>query len=116
YGYLTMNMFYSIRLVVDTGMNCLGWSRQRATEYMQAHLVQTDAQIATETLRYSSDIPAQALAYRMGEQKFSELRDRVKQVRADRFDSRDFHDWVLGSGAMPLSILEKHLSRIMTAQ
>jgi uncharacterized protein (DUF885 family) len=109
YGYLTMNMFYSVRLVVDTGMNCLGWSRQRATDYMRAHLLQTDPQIATETLRYSTDLPAQALAYRMGARKIAELRDRAKQVRSVRFDIRDFHQWILGSGAMPLSILEKHL-------
>src|SRR5260370_42024087 len=76
YGYLAMNQFYSVRLVVDTGMNYLGWTRSQAAEYMRDHLLESDAQISTETLRYSVDYAGQALAYRMGARKFMELREK----------------------------------------
>lgn len=109
YGYLAMNMFYSVRLVVDTGMNYLGWTRERASQYMAAHLLETDAQIATETLRYAVDYPGQALAYRMGERKFEELRERARRALGARFDVRRFHEWILEVGAVPLPVLEKHV-------
>ena len=78
-GRLAMKAFLTSRLVVDTGMNLLGWSRSKAIDYMKANLLISDSEIQTETLRYSSDIPGQALAYRMGCNKLIELREKAKQ-------------------------------------
>lgn len=108
-GRLMMDVFLSSRLVVDTGMNALGWSRERAIEYMKANTLESDTQIATETLRYSCDIPGQALAYKMGAARIRELRARAEQELGAAFDMRRFHDAVLGSGPMPLAVLERHV-------
>jgi uncharacterized protein (DUF885 family) len=108
-GRLMMDAFLSARLVVDTGMNALGWSRARAVAYMKENTLESDAQIATETLRYSCDIPGQALAYKMGAAKIRELRQKAERELGTSFDVRRFHDAVLGSGPMPLATLERHL-------
>jgi len=108
-GRLMMDAFLSARLVVDTGMNALGWSRARAIEYMKENTLESDAQIGTETLRYSCDIPGQALAYKMGAAKFRELRARAERALGTSFDIRRFHDVVLGSGPMPMAVLERHI-------
>jgi uncharacterized protein (DUF885 family) len=108
-GRLMMDAFLSARLVVDTGMNALGWSRARAIEYMKQNTIESDAQIGTETLRYSCDIPGQALAYKMGAAKIRELRARAERALGTSFDIRRFHDVVLGSGPMPMAVLERHI-------
>jgi uncharacterized protein (DUF885 family) len=108
-GRLMMDAFLSARLVVDTGMNALGWSRARAVAYMKENTLESDTQIATETLRYSCDIPGQALAYKMGSAKIRELRQKAEREVTTSFDVRRFHDAVLGSGPMPLVILERHI-------
>ncbi len=108
-GRILFDMFLTSRLVVDTGMNDLGWSRAKAMDYMRANTDRSDAEIETETLRYSCDIPAQALAYKMGSRKLWELRDRAQKALGPRFDIRRYHDAILGSGAMPLDILERHV-------
>jgi uncharacterized protein (DUF885 family) len=109
YGRLGMDIFLSSRLVVDTGMNLLGWPRAKAIEYMLAHDLESETQITSETLRYSAAMPAQALAYKMGSAKIRELRQRAEKALGPRFDIRRFHDAVLGSGSMPLTVLEKHI-------
>ncbi len=109
-GRLSMDLFLSSRLVVDTGMNALGWSRERAMQYMRDHTFHSEGEIATETLRYSTDIPAQALAYKMGALKIHELRKRTQERLGAAFDLRQFHDYVLEGGPMPLSVLEAHLA------
>ncbi|HEX5759936.1 MAG TPA: DUF885 domain-containing protein [Thermoanaerobaculia bacterium] len=109
YGRLSMDLFLSSRLVVDTGMNLHRWPRQRAIDYLLDHLLESPTQLATETLRYSVDMPGQALAYKMGSAKFWELRRRAERALGPRFDLARFHDAVLGSGAMPLAVLEKHV-------
>lgn len=116
YGRLLMDLMLSVRLVVDTGMNHLGWSRERAMEYMRENLLLSETEIATETLRYSVDIPAQALAYKIGSRKIAELRQRAEQALGPRFDVQAFHDAVLGSGSMPLSILERHIDHFIRQQ
>jgi len=108
-GRLLMDAFLSARLVVDTGMNALAWSRARAIEYMKQNTLESDAQIGTETLRYSCDIPGQALAYKMGAAKIRELRARAERALGTSFDIRRFHDVVLGSGPMPMAVLERHI-------
>ena len=108
-GRVAFDLFLTTRLVVDTGMNLLGWPRARAIAYMKENTLQSDKEIDTETLRYSCDIPAQALAYKMGMWKFVELREKARRELGPKFDIRRFHDAVLGSGAMPLAVLEKHV-------
>lgn len=109
YGRLAMDMFLSNRLVVDTGMNALDWPRSKAIEYMRDRLLETEVQINTETLRYSTSMPGQALAYKMGSAKIWELRRRAERELGPKFDLRRFHEAVLGSGSLPLSVLERHI-------
>lgn len=116
YGRLLMEMFVSVRLVVDTGMNRLGWSRERAAEFMRERLIETDTQIATETLRYSCDIPAQALGYKLGAWKIRALREKAARDLGTRFDLRAFHDLLLATGAVPLSVLEARVEEWIAAQ
>ncbi len=108
-GRILFDMFLTSRLVVDTGMNTLGWSRAKAMEFMRANTNRSDEEIETETLRYSCDIPAQALAYKMGSRKLWDLRDKAQKALGPKFYIRRYHDMILGSGAMPLDILEKHV-------
>src|SRR5262245_36284925 len=74
YGRLTADMFLTVRLVVDTGMNYMGWSQEKAMQYMKENTLLSETQIRSESLRYSTDIPGQALAYKMGSKKIQELR------------------------------------------
>lgn len=108
-GLLASDLFLSSRLVVDTGMNSLGWSRQEAIDYMRENTFESDTQIGTETLRYAVDIPAQALAYKMGSAKLWELRHEAEKELGARFDLRRFHDALLGGQAMPMNVLEQHV-------
>ncbi len=108
-GWIGHDLFLSSRLVVDTGMNALGWSRYQAMDFMEANTFESATQIGTETLRYSADIPGHALAYKMGANKFWELRRKAERELGAKFDVRRFHEAVLGSGAMPMAVLEKHV-------
>ncbi len=109
YGRLSDDNFYAARLVVDTGMNVLGWSRARAMELMLENTLESRVQIETETLRYAADIPAQALNYALGSLKILELRERARVALGERFDIRRFHEAVLGYGSMPLAVLDQHI-------
>lgn len=115
YGRLAMDMFISCRLVVDTGMNAQGWSRERAMAYLREHVLESETQIGTETLRYATDLPGQALAYKMGSLEFERLRRRAETALGDRFDVRAFHDLVLGSGMLPLTVLGARVERWIAA-
>jgi uncharacterized protein (DUF885 family) len=77
--------------------------------YMRENLTLSEAQIASETLRYSTDIPGQALAYKTGELTMLQLRDRAKTALGNAFDIRAFHSWMLGSGSMTLDTLRVHI-------
>jgi uncharacterized protein (DUF885 family) len=114
YGSLDAEVLRAIRLVVDTGIHALGWSRERAIEYFTAHSASSHHEIATEVDRYIV-LPGQALAYKTGELKLKELRARASVALGDRFDVRAFHDEVLRHGAVPLGILETLVDR-WTAQ
>ncbi len=112
-GRLAMDLFLTTRLVVDTGMNALGWSRERAMQFMRDHTLESDAQILTESLRYSTDIPAQALAYKLGSRTIRQLRERMRTALGPRFDVKAFHQAVIGHGPMPLGVLEQHVARTL---
>lgn len=109
YGRLAAEMFLATRLVVDTGLHRYRWTREQATEFMSERTIESRVQIDSEVLRYAADLPGQALAYKTGALKFGELRDKAAAALGSAFDVRDFHRAVLGSGAMPLSVLEQHV-------
>jgi prolyl oligopeptidase len=106
FGQLTYDQWRAVRLVVDTGLHYLGWTRQQAIDYFMANAAKTEADIVNEIDRYISD-PGQALAYKIGQLKFLELRARAEQALGNRYDIRAFHDTVLATGAVPLDILER---------
>ncbi len=106
-GRLLFDAFLTSRLVVDTGMNLLGWPREKAMQYMRDNTIQSETEIATETLRYSCDMPSQALAYKMGMRKFVELREKARAALGPAFDIRRYHDMLLSSGAVPLDLAER---------
>ena len=98
-------MWRAVRLVVDTGMHYKGWSRQKSIDYFMANAARNELDITNEIDRYIS-WPGQALAYKLGQMKISELRARAELALGDEFDIKAFHDTVLGKGALPLSLLE----------
>jgi uncharacterized protein (DUF885 family) len=110
-GRLLMDMFISVRLVVDTGMNYLGWSREQAVDFMRANMIESEEQINTESIRYSCDIPAQALGYKIGCLKLIELRSKYQAALGKDFSVIKFHDIILRNGNLPLAVLEKSLDR-----
>lgn len=113
-GRLAMDLFLSTRLVVDTGMNALGWPREKAMAFMREHTLESDVQIDTETLRYSVDMPGQALAYKLGALKIHEVRAMAAAGMGEAFDIRRFHDYILEPGPMPLPVLEEHVRCFIT--
>ena len=114
FGHLDMEMLRAVRLVVDTGLHAQRWSRQRAIDYMLANTSMAAHDVAVEIDRYIA-APGQACAYKMGELKLHALRDRATTALAARFDVRDFHDQVLGTGALPLAVLEGKIDRWIAA-
>ena len=113
-GRIMQDLMVSTRLVVDTGMNALGWSRERAMAFMRENLTLSDAQIASESLRYSTDIPGQALAYKTGELTMLQIREAARERLGAAFDIRRFHAWVLDSGSMTLDTLRAHVEYEIT--
>ena len=111
YGRRVMELFAATRLVLDTGMNLLGWSRERAMDYMRQNSLYSETEIASETLRYCCDIPAQALGYRMGMLKFQQLRAKTQAALGRDFDLRAFHQLVLADGPLPFTALEQRVDQ-----
>jgi uncharacterized protein (DUF885 family) len=114
FGRLTYEMWRACRLVVDPGMHYLGWSRQQAIDFMAENTALSLHNITTEVDRYIT-WPAQAVAYKTGELKIRELRGRAEERLGDRFDVREFHEVVLGEGAVPLDVLEANVDTYIEA-
>ena len=110
YGRLQNEMWRSVRLVVDTGVHAKHWSRQQMVDFFHQHTAMDDQNINTEVDRYIS-WPGQALAYRLGEMKIVELRERAKQRLGSRYDVREFHQHVLDLGPVPLDVLDASITR-----
>jgi uncharacterized protein (DUF885 family) len=108
FGQLTYEMWRAVRLVVDTGMHAKGWSRQQAIDYFKANAPKTEQDIVNEIDRYIG-WPGQALAYKIGQLKISELRQKAATALGARFKLRAFNDEVVGTGSIPLGALENHM-------
>ncbi|MGF1549076.1 MAG: DUF885 family protein [Sphingomonadaceae bacterium] len=114
-GQLSYEMWRAARLVVDTGIHSKDWSKERAIEFMRDNTALTEGNIEAEVNRYIS-WPGQALAYKIGELKIHELRDRAQAELGAGFDIRAFHDAVLGRGAVPLDVLEAQVEAWIAAE
>ena len=108
YGCLEMEMWRAVRLVVDTGIHMQGWSREQAIAYMRLHLTLDPATIEAEVDRYIG-MPGQALAYKVGGFKFSELRERASSQLGDAFSLRSLHDRFMDAGPVTLDLLDQHV-------
>jgi len=115
YGRLSSELFRAVRLVVDTGIHSKGWSREQVVEYFRKSGAVDEPTIQTETDRYIS-WPAQALAYKLGQLKIRELRDRAQKELGPKFDLKAFHDEVLSGGSLPLDLLDARVDRWIAAQ
>lgn len=109
FGQLTYEMWRAVRLVVDTGMHSMGWTREQAIRFFTENTGKTDQDIGVEVDRYIV-WPGQALAYKLGQLKISELRSKTEKALGTKFDVRAFHDEVLGQGALPLDVLETRIT------
>ena len=107
FGQLASERFRAARLVIDTGIHSMGWTREQAQEYLKAH---APTQAQSEVDRYIS-WPAQALSYKMGQLKIVELRRKAEEKLGPKFDVRDFHDAVLRDGSLPLELLDEEVRK-----
>ncbi len=112
FGRLTYEMWRAARLVVDTGVHAMGWSRQQVIDFLTSNTALSVHECTTETDRYIS-WPGQALAYKIGEIKIRELRTRAEEALGEDFDIREFHDAVLLNGSVPLPVLEDEIDRFI---
>jgi uncharacterized protein (DUF885 family) len=115
FGRLSYEMWRAVRLVVDTGMHTMGWTREQAIQFFKDHTGKTDQDITVEVDRYIV-WPGQALAYKIGQLKIRELRAAAEQKLGAKFNARAFHDALLENGALPLSVLEPRVRQWTDAQ
>jgi len=108
-------MWRAVRLVVDTGVHSKHWSRDQMLDFFRQHTAMDEQNIVTEVDRYIV-WPGQALAYKLGQMKIIELRERARQRLGERFDIRTFHDAVLAEGPVPLDVLEKRMDEWIVSQ
>jgi uncharacterized protein (DUF885 family) len=112
FGFLTYQMWRACRLVVDTGIHHLGWTRQQAIDFLTVNTALSSREIANEVDRYIS-WPGQALSYELGYLKILELRAKSEKALGPKFDVRHFHDTVLSTGSVPLPVLEQRIDRFI---
>ncbi len=115
FGQLSAEMWRAVRLVVDTGIHAQGWTREQAIAFFHDHTGQPELNARVEVDRYIV-WPGQALGYKIGELDIKALRTGAEQTLKDRFDEREFHDQVLGAGALPLSVLDQRIHDWVTSQ
>ena len=115
FGRLIYDMWRAARLVVDTGLHAMGWTRDQAIDFMLANTGLTRTNVIAEVDRYIT-YPGQATAYKYGELKIRELRRRAENALGDSFDLRDFHVEVLSGGSLPLTVLDSRIQRWIDAQ
>ena len=115
FGRLSMEIWRACRLVVDTGIHYFDWSRDDAIAFMIENSAMSEHNIRAEVDRYIG-WPGQALAYKIGELKIRELRAQAEEELGSSFDVRGFHDVVLGSGAVPLDVLEGNVNAWIAEQ
>jgi uncharacterized protein (DUF885 family) len=114
YGRLQGELLRAIRLVVDTGLHHKHWSRDQVVQFFHQHSAADEVEVQSETDRYIVS-PGQALAYKIGQLKILELRERARRELGAKFDLRAYHDEVLGAGALPLDVLEERIDRWIAA-
>ena len=110
FGHLDMEMLRAVRLVVDTGLHARRWPRQKAIDYMLDNTSMAPRDVAVEIDRYLA-APGQACAYKIGQLTMQRLRSEAARTMGTRFDIRDFHEQLLGTGALPLAVLERKVAQ-----
>ena len=115
FGQLMYEMWRAVRLVVDTGIHSMGWERQKAIDFYLEHTARQELDAVNEIDRYIA-MPGQALAYKVGQLKISEIRRKAETMLGEKFDVRAFHDQMLKEGALPLDILEARMNEWMNQQ
>ena len=108
YGRLSWDSFLCCRLIIDTGLNALGWTYDQTCAFLREHTMFTDLEMHIELIRYTCAMPAQALAYKWGSRFFVNLRERAERELGEAFDIKRYHEAVLAYGATPLDLLEEH--------
>jgi len=111
-GYLQSFLFRAVRLVVDTGIHAMGWTREQAQQYLRDNTALSDHEIETEVDRYIS-WPGQALAYYMGELTFLDARHKAEKALGPKFNIRAFHDAGLEMGAVPLPLIDQRVDQLI---
>ncbi|MEA2164051.1 MAG: hypothetical protein QOK37_2178 [Thermoanaerobaculia bacterium] len=109
YGRLQDEMLRAIRLVVDTGLHSKRWTREQVVRFFHDHTSEDEVEVQNETDRYIV-WPGQALGYKIGSLKITELREKARKELGEKFDIRAFHDEVLGAGALPMDVLEQRIN------
>jgi uncharacterized protein (DUF885 family) len=115
FGALSFDAWRASRLVVDTGIHWLSWSREQAVQFLTSHTSLSRTEAEEEIDRYTA-MPAQALAYKIGEREILDLRERAKAALGDKFDLKAFHEALLKDGAMPLPVLDQKMTRWINAE
>lgn len=115
FGYLSSELWRAIRLVLDTGIHAKGWTLEQAKEYARANSANSETNIQAEVERFAA-IPGQALAYKVGEMKITELRRRAQAALGPRFDIKAFHRAILEDGALPMDVLDAKINRWIAAR